>query len=126
MVRGDAAVVVALAAGATAADAASRSGVSLRTTQRRLQDTDFCRSIAAERERLVSRALGRLSDASAAFADVLLEVAQDRDAPPSARVSAARAGLDIGTRLHESVELAARLDRLEERFADYARDDVTG
>jgi hypothetical protein len=112
-VRGEAALVLALARGESHRHAAAESGLSLRTVTRRMADPEFVAAIQAERSRLLQRAIGRLADAAVSFADVLLEVAKDADAPPNARVSAARAGLEFGARLRESEELEQRLASLE-------------
>src|SRR3954453_12164873 len=111
--HGEAALVVALAAGATKPEAAKRSGVAVRTVYRRLEDAEFRSAVRRERDALVQNALGRLTDASADAADVLRSIAVDGDAPAGARVAAARATLELGTRLRESVELSERIDAIE-------------
>jgi len=47
-----------------------------------------------ERRRLVDRAVGRLADASARAAEILLEIADDATARASARAAAARSVLE--------------------------------
>jgi hypothetical protein len=106
--------VVALAAGASKEDAAAMAGISRSTLYEWLKRPEFRGRVQAERQRLVDRAVGRLADASVRAADVLLEVADDTEAPPSARVAAARGVLEIGGRLREEAELGARLDDLEQ------------
>jgi hypothetical protein len=110
--------VVALAAGASKEDAAAVAGVNRTTLWRWLQEAEFRARVAAERQRLVDRAVGRLADASVRAVDVLLEVADDAEAPPSARVAAARGVLEIGGRLREEADLGARLDDLERILDD--------
>lgn len=112
-IRGETALIIALARGDSQREAAASSGVGLRTITRRMGDPDFAAAVQAERTRLVQRAIGRLADSAVWFADVLLAVATDPDAPASARVSAARAGLEIGVRLREADEVEQRLTRLE-------------
>jgi hypothetical protein len=112
-IHGDAALVLALARGDSQRDAARSTGVGLRTITRRMRDTGFVAAVQVERARLVQRAIGRLADSAAGFADVLRDVACDPAAPAHARVSAARAGLELGARLRETEELEQRLARLE-------------
>jgi hypothetical protein len=50
--------------------------------------------VAVERRRLVDRAVGRLADASARAAEILLEIADDATARASARAAAARSVLE--------------------------------
>ena len=105
--------MVALAAGANREDAAAVAGISRSTLFEWLRDDEFRGRVQLERRRLVDRALGRLTDGSARAADVLLSVAEDPDAPASARVAAAKSVLEIGTRLREEAELTSRLDEIE-------------
>lgn len=106
--------VLALAAGASKEDAASVAGISRSTLYEWLKDAEFRGRVQGERRVLHERALGRLADASARAAEVLLEVADDVEAPASSRVAAARGILEIGPKLREEAELQARLDELEQ------------
>jgi hypothetical protein len=112
-IRGDAALVLALARGDSQRDAARATGVGLRTITRRMSDPSFVAAVHAERARLVQRAIGRLADSAAVFAEVLRDIANDPTAPANARVSAARTGLEIGARLRETEEMEERVARLE-------------
>jgi hypothetical protein len=110
-------LVVALASGQPVRQAAETADVSERTVYRRLQDDAFRASLARERGRLVEEAVGRLAHGMAAAADTLASIAADSDAPFSARVSAARAVLELGSRLRGELDLERRLEQLEEALA---------
>lgn len=110
--RGDAALVGALAAGATHAQAAERAGVSERTVRRRLDEPDFRRAVSRERGRILDRAAGLAADTAAEAITVLRDLM--RDAPEHVRLAAARAIVDRAASLREAGELEERLRRLEE------------
>jgi len=112
-IAGDAALIAALASGATNEEAATRAGVSLRTVGRRLADPVFADDLATARRDLVTRSMSRLTDNSVRAADVLLDIAENAEAPASARVSAARATIELGSRLREQVDLEGRIAALE-------------
>jgi hypothetical protein len=109
--KGDAALLLALAAGQTVRDAARSAGIGERTATRRVADLDFRRRVAELRAEMVSRALGKLADGMADAADTLRQLLRGRD---SVRLSAARALLELGNKLRESVELEQRIKALEE------------
>lgn len=115
--KGDAALVAALAAGATVRDAAERSGVGERTVYRRLADGAFRRRVSAARAEFVDRAVGQLADAAtAAVATLQALLTSPSD---SVRLSAARTILETGTRLRESAELEQRLTELENHLVSH-------
>src|SRR5690242_21580333 len=60
----DVAIMLALAAGASAPEAAQKGGDSERTVYRRLQDRDFQRAVTKAREKLIDDAIGHLAQAS--------------------------------------------------------------
>jgi hypothetical protein len=114
----DDALVLALAGGASAAEAAASSGYSLRTVKRRMAMPAFRARVDAGRSLLFERAAARLAGAMEAAVAVLTEVAADPDAAPTARVSAASRVLDAAMRARELVEIEQRLARLEARAAE--------
>jgi hypothetical protein len=104
-------LALALAAGATVADAARQAGVSERTVYRRLDDTAFRWRVTHTRASFVSQTVGLLADAMTDAARTLRDLlTADSDA---VRLGAARAILDAGVRLRESEELAERIAVLE-------------
>jgi hypothetical protein len=111
----DDALALALAAGRTAREAAAACGLSERTAYRRLADPAFRRRADALRADLVDRALGRLADGMADAADTLRLLLGARS--ESVRLGAARALLEVGAKLRESVDLEQRLRAVEQRTA---------
>lgn len=112
--KGDAALLLALAAGQTVRDAAQLAGVSEKTAARRLADPAFRRRMAALRAEMVARALGRMAEGMADAADTLRRLlTADAD---TIKLGAARSLLELGSKLRESVELEERLQTLEKRL----------
>ena len=108
-------LLLALACGATVESAARQAGLSGRTVYRRLQDPDFRRQINDLRSEMVERTAAALTAASGEAVKTLLEL-QKPSYPPAVRLGAARAILEIGTKLREMVELETRIKALEERY----------
>jgi hypothetical protein len=106
-------LLLALACGATVENAARQCGVSESTVYRRLDDPDFRRQLQALRADMVQRAAALLT-AAAVEAVKTLVVLQGAATPPAVRLGAARAVLEIGTKLREVAELEQRLAALEE------------
>jgi hypothetical protein len=110
----DEAVLTALAAGATIRQASEQTGVSERTIYRRLADVGFRQRVTSIRAGMLERAVGKVADGMADAAGTLrsLLVAEGE----SVRLGAARALLELGVKLRESVELEQRLQTLEQRL----------
>src|SRR5271166_3778523 len=114
-------LLLALACGATI-DAAARSlGVSERTAYRRLADAAFRQRLQVLRADMVQRAAGALTAAGAEAVRTLLAL-QKESTPAGVRLGSARAVIELGVKLRETVELEERLRALEERVGgDAAR-----
>jgi HEAT repeat protein len=112
----DSVLVTALAAGATVEAAAKTAGVSERTAYRRLDDPAFRQGVINARAEMVSRAVARLSATSTLAADTLRKLLDARS--ETVRLGAARAILELGSKLRESEDLAERVRALEERLGD--------
>ena len=110
--KGDSPLVAALAGGATVRDAARQAGVSERTVYRRLDDPEFSRGVTEARAELVTRAVAMLAEAGTEAVRTLRALLAD-GTPPAVRLGAARAVLELGTKLRESEELEQRLATLE-------------
>ncbi len=110
--KGDAALALALASGATIRDAAAAAGVGERTATRRWADAAFRRQVAELRGDMVGRALGRMADGMSDAAAKLRELLTAES--ESVRLGAARALLELGTKLRESVDHEERLAALEQ------------
>jgi hypothetical protein len=85
----DVLLAMALAAGASAADAGRQLDVSVSTVKRRMSDPDFRRFVADLRGQMLE---------------------------PPIRIRAARALLSFGLRLHDAVDVTERVRRLEEEL----------
>jgi hypothetical protein len=110
---GEEELILALAAGATAGEAAEQAGVGEQTAHRRLADAGFRRAVSRTRGRVFDTALGRLTSL-AGKATGVFERLMESDKPSVAR-RAAKAVLQLGPRLREATELQQRLSRLKDQ-----------
>ena len=106
---------MALACGATVEAAAHKAGVSPATVYRRLKEPAFVQRLRELRADMVQRAAAMLTAAAGEAVKTLLALQKDA-VPPATRLGAARAILELGTRLREVAELEQRLADLEERL----------
>lgn len=107
------AVLAALAAGLTVQEAAKQCGVGERTIYRWKRNPDFAKAVDDARTELIGRTVGRLSDSATTAVQTLRELLSPTQ-PPSVRLGAAKAVLELGVRLRESEELARRIAALED------------
>ena len=107
----DVLLAMALAAGASASDAARQLEVSISTVKRRMADPDFRRFVADLRAEMLARALGRVTDNMTRAADTLARLLDSQN--PAIQIRAARALLALGLRLHEAVDVADRVREIE-------------
>jgi HEAT repeat protein len=108
----DEALALAVASGQSLRDAAAAVCIGERTATRRAADPDFRQRVAELRTEMTSRALGRLADGMSAAADTLRQLLDAES--ESVRLGAARALLELGTKLREAIELASKVDELEQ------------
>jgi hypothetical protein len=118
--RADHKLLMALACGATAENAARQVGVSESTVFRRLTDADFVRRLRAIRADMVQRTAGTLTAAGAEAVRALLELLKGARAE-AVRLGAARSVLEIGMKAREFAELDERLAALEDQAELNAR-----
>jgi hypothetical protein len=109
---GDDELVLALAAGATAHEAAEQAGIEEEAAHGRLADPDFRRAVSRARGRLFDAALGQLASLTGKATGIFARLLES-DQPSVAR-RAAKAILQLGPRLREETELEERLCRLED------------
>lgn len=140
--RGEPACILALAAGATATDAAEAAGINERTVRRRLDDEEYRAALAEIRDAALDRAVGTLTDGSIVAARTLLEIASAPSATwelledggerragvwrrvgidPSTKVAAARAVLEHAVALADHAAVLERLEELEEQIDTLTR-----
>jgi hypothetical protein len=109
------AAALSLAVGRTIEDAAGESGAGSRTIRTWLRDEPaFPRRVSELRAEMTARAVGRLADGMASAADTLGYLCR-KARSETVRLGAARALLELGNKLRESVELEDRLTALEAR-----------
>ena len=113
--KGEEALLLALACGATVEAAAKQCGMSDRTVSRRLQDSEFVAQLRAHRSDMVRRSAGMLTAAAGEAVRTLLAL-QKEGAPPAVRLGAARAVLEIGIKVREMAELQADMREMEEKI----------
>lgn len=93
--------------------AAKRAGISESTLWRWLRTDDFQTAYREARRETVSQAIGALQKASSEAVEALREIMQDKEAPATARVSAARSILEFAIKGMEIEDILARLEALE-------------
>lgn len=112
--RADDILLMALACGATTEGAAQKADIGVATVYRRLKDPDFKDRLQKIRADIVQRTAGSATAAGIEAIKTLVALMRDSN-PGSVRLGAARAVLELGTKLRESVELEQRIAVLEQR-----------
>ena len=116
------ALIAALLATPTIQEAAKAAGVPEHTAHRWLRDDDaFKAAYMVARRDALRQATARLTRASSGVVNVLLQIAADKGAPASARVTACRTVLEFAYRAEELEDLSARLDALEQSLGGQRR-----
>ena len=113
--KADAALVLALACGASPENAAQKAGVSERTAYRRLADPAFRAQVGEARADMVRRAAGMSTAASLASMKTLTAL-QESATSEAVRLGAARAVIELSCKLRESAELLERVVAVEGRL----------
>lgn len=103
-------------AGHTVESAATKAQISHRTAWRYLAEPAVRAELQRRGDALLAGATSGLLADLALARKTLREVMNDQDAPPTARVSAARAVLDSVLRLVEMYALVGRVKLLEEAY----------
>ncbi|HEX2999563.1 MAG TPA: hypothetical protein VHR86_04935 [Armatimonadota bacterium] len=100
-------------------DAAAKAvGVNPSTLWRWLQDDNFKAAVAAARREAFGAATSRIAASCTEAAETLRMIAIDPEAPPAARVSAAKAILEKAAAAIELEDLTIRIDALEKIEAE--------
>jgi hypothetical protein len=109
-------LALALASGATHAEAATKAGCSAKTVQRRLHDPAFRARVSELRRGMVDAASGRLTGALTEAADALRGLLNaDSEA---VRLGAARSLIEMASRMHETVLLQGEIEELRALLAN--------
>ena len=111
----EAALLAALAGGATVQEAAEQAGVSEATAYRRLREPAFCQQLSEARAELIKRAVGRLARDCSAAADTLRDLLTAES--ETVRLGAAKGILELAVKIREHDELAERVAALEAQHA---------
>lgn len=112
----DAVLLSALAAGATAGEAAATANVSERTVRRRLADPAFSVLVAEARREVVETTLAKVTAGAVAAVATLVSLL-NLDQPPTVRLGATKAVLEFGIRLRSEQEISERLAAIEGHLA---------
>jgi hypothetical protein len=108
----------------TLKESALAAGVSMPTLWRYLRDPVFSLRYREARRELVECAMVRLQNDAEHAAKVLRDVADDKTAPASARVTAARTIIELSVKSVELGDLQQRLASLEEYVTKKAEQDA--
>jgi uncharacterized protein (UPF0147 family) len=107
-------LIEALLCSATVRDAAEKVGMSARYAHKLLKERPEVRdAFRAAKAAALEQASALASARAAGSVEILWEIASNKAAPASARVSAAGRVLDLVVKLHEMENLASRLEELE-------------
>ena len=110
----NAALILALAGGASVPAAAAKAGCSPQTAYRRMAKPDFCAQVAKLRAEMVQRAAGHLAAGSTQAARALRKLLKDAD--PKVRLGAAKAILACEQSLRMANEVAADVAAIKEQL----------
>jgi len=100
----------------TVADAAKACGLARDTVYRYLKDPLFDGELKEAKRSMVDRAILSLQRSCRHAAEALAQICKDKDAPPSARVSAAKEILSQTMRALEIESIEERLKSLKDRL----------
>lgn len=99
-------------------EAAEKSGVSITTIYRLKKDKEFQEILQKVKNNIFRETMQKAQGYCLESLEVLREVAKDKTAADSSRVSAARAILELGVALHEDENIIQRLAEMERRLLD--------
>ena len=105
--------IVALLEQETIRDAAKVVGISEATLFRWLRDQEFQDAYQEAKRRIVSHSISRIQKATGEAVETLREIMKDKKKPPSPRVTAAKAVLDIAVKAVEIEDIQSRLEAIE-------------
>ena len=105
--------LAALLEAPTAKEAAKRAGVNERTMKKYRAGPTFRAAYKAAQADILEGAVNQSRQNLTGALTALADIAEDGQAPPAARVSAARATVELALKLDEQVDIAERLTALE-------------
>ena len=105
--------ILALVESPTIRQAAEKSSIGESTIYRWLKDSDFKHALHGEQQRLLEHTLLRVQNVGGDAVTALAKIINDDETPASARVSAAKAVLDMSIKAFEMSEILRRIEDLE-------------
>jgi hypothetical protein len=108
-------LLLALACGASVEIAAQKLGISQSTIRRRLRDPKFTARLTQMRADMDVRVADQLTAASTEGARTMVELMKPGN-PPSVRLGASKAVVELGLKTRENADLAVRMAELEQRL----------
>ena len=102
----------------TSKEAAEKSGISRATLYRLKKDVKFQEVLQEVKNDIFRETMQKAQGYCLESLEVLREVAKDKAATDSARVSAARTILELGVTLHEDENIIQKLADMERRLLD--------
>jgi phage terminase small subunit len=99
----------------TILQAARTAGIAEVTARRWLKEPSFQEAYRTARRHVVQHAVARVQQATCMAVETLEAIMQDSEAPASARVSAAKAVLEMAIKAVELEDLEARITALEQQ-----------
>jgi hypothetical protein len=96
--------------------AAKKAGIAEKTLFRWLQLNEFQRAYKNARRQVIDQTIAQIQSVLSEAVQTLLNVMSDIEAPASAKVSAARALLDIGFKVVEIEDLESRIEKIEKNL----------
>jgi hypothetical protein len=99
----------------TVSEAASQAGVNESTVWRWMREEAFQDVLQEAKQRIVTQAIIQLQQATGEAVGTLRGIMADGEAPASARVTAAKAVLDMAVKAIKMEDLEARLMTLEQK-----------
>ena len=96
--------------------AAKKVGIGEKTLFRWLQLDEFQRAYKAARRQVIDQAIAQIQSVLSEAVQTLLSVMSDDATPATAKVSAARALLDIGFKVVEIEDLESRIEKIEKNL----------
>lgn len=106
-------VLAALLTAPSKAAAAQAAGISPRTLRGYLSNPTFRQAYREAQSELLESAVCQSRQHLTGALSALADITADANAPPAARVSAARASVELALKLGEQNDIMARLDELE-------------
>lgn len=99
--------------------AAEAAKIGVRTVFRWLKDEAFVGAYREARAEVVGQAVGRVQAAMGSAVKTLIGIMEDKGAPASSRVQAARTMIETAIKTVELEEIETRLSSLEKQLQDW-------